>query len=80
MPGKQPGLEAHQRTDRQKTLHPRWPGIIPRMSLGFKMAYEQAELYAEEETPAEEKPLDHYPPVTCFFPIDSFISSPESRS
>jgi hypothetical protein len=37
------------------------------------VANEQPELYAEIETPAEEKPLDRQPPVTCFLPIDYFI-------
>jgi hypothetical protein len=44
--------------------------------MGFKMAHEQTELYTKEETPAEEKPLDRHPPVTSFFPIDSFIHDP----
>ena len=37
------------------------------------MTDEETELYAEEETPAEEKPLDCNPPVTCFVPIDYFF-------
>ena len=70
---KQPGFQAHQCADRQKTFNTRRARIITRLPCRFEVPHEETELDAQEEAPAEEKPLDRQPPVTCFFPIDYFI-------
>jgi len=67
MSGEQPGLETHQRTDRQKTFDTRRARIISGHSLRLEMTHEQPELDTEEHAPAEEEPLDQLSPVVWLF-------------
>ena len=67
MPGEQPGLETHQRTDRQKAFNTRRARIISGHSLRLEMTHEQSELDTEEHAPAEEKPLDQLSHVVWLF-------------
>ena len=73
MPGEQPGLETHQRTDRQKAFNTRRARIISGHSLRLEMTHEQSELDTEEHAPAEEKPLDQLSPVGWLFTTEDIF-------
>ena len=73
MPGEQPGLETHQRTDRQKAFNTRRARIISGHSLRLEMTHEQSELDTEEQAPAEEKPLDQLSPVGWLFTTEDIF-------